>query len=202
MKSLKVAIVVFVVGLACLASANLILDVNNMPVNGTAQIVGTNLTDGITGNSVTVTMSGVGDQSDEIRYVSSYGYGVDGGDPWTAALNSNEILTYEFSENVTLHSLNMFGFGTSEAIAWWIDSGSPAVVQGTSGGLAAYSLGDVTLSAGQVLSVQAFADGSTYPDTRGYLDSLDVSVIPEPATLGLVGAAGVGVLLIRRLFAI
>lgn len=202
MKMLKAGIFVLVAGLSGSARANLILDVNNMPVNGTSQIVGSNLTDISTGQSTTVTMNGQGIQSDEIQYSGTYGYGVNGGNPWTAALNDNEVLTFSFTKNVTLHTLNMHAFTASEAFAWWIGAGSTNVVQGSSAGSAAYSLGDVNLLAGQSFHVQAYADGSTYPDTRGYFKSLDVSVIPEPATLGLVGALGVGMFLIRRLFAI
>lgn len=177
------------------AQASLTLDLTNMETNGTAQITQSGLLDSSTGNSVDVTMNGQGPDTDKIVYTAGQGYGVHGGTPWTAALNSNETLSFTFSEKVELSKLSMTGISASEAVAWWIDSGTKTIIAGSKNN----SLGSIELDAGQVFNVQAYVDGITYNDTKIYLESLEVNVIPEPATLGLIGMSGAMILFARRL---
>lgn len=187
---------ILIIASVCLsgwANATLVLDISNMVTNGTAQITGSGLVDGTTGFSVDVTMDGQGN-NEIIGYPGGFGFGIDGGN--TDALDSNEILSFTFSKDVQLDMAKTSGFSAGEAFAWWIDSGAKTIV---ATGERKTFFTDLTLDAGQVFHFQAYEDGVTYTDSRMYLTSLDVTVIPEPATLGMVAGSGLMLLLLRRL---
>lgn len=176
-----------ILALACLAGwthANLTLDVSNMSTNRAKRLTAHSLLDNLTGKRVDVILNAQGPAEEIIAHVPNQGYGVIGGSPKTAALNSNEILSFIFSEKVKLNTLSVTAISEPEAVAWWIDSDNKTIITGSKN----TDLGGIELDAGQALNIQAYEDGASHTSTKIYLKSLDVTVpsTPTTETLGLI----------------
>ena len=97
---------------------------------------------------------------------------------------------------------------TTETISLYLDSGSGYYLDGQLTGQA-QNLG-VTASTANYALFRDYYDGGQWDNTDGAMDNLQIDntalditelrVVPEPATLGTIVAAGLGLLFIRRRF--
>lgn len=125
---------------------------------------------------------------------SSLGINLDAGTDDTDAFDVGEILFLSFSKPVRINQVDFNGFDAGESFALTAD-GLPISI--TYDDLAnkssdVYDL-SLELAAGTELSFAAGA-GSVIG-----LDGIDITVIPEPATAGLLALGGIGLLAARRM---
>lgn len=110
-----------------------------------------------------------------------------------------EAWIFKFDKDVRLNLFNMSSVDTVTELTISSSAFASNMVFGDDSAGDDYDLGDILVPAGTAIKLQNTSAESTVDDSHDFrITSLTVTVIPEPASLGLIGACAVGAFMIRR----
>lgn len=133
-------------------------------------------------------------------YIGSSGLGVNSADnPQGVSseyqnFDPNEAWIFSFDQDVYLSEINLASMGTGTYMTMSI-GGTVFMTFDETAASDIWDLGDTLVTAGTEVMIQN-TSLTTATDPNARIDSL--TVIPEPATLGLLGACAVGAFAVRR----
>ncbi|MCF7818027.1 MAG: PEP-CTERM sorting domain-containing protein [Kiritimatiellales bacterium] len=146
-----------------------------------------------------VTMKHGGTAGDDRGYFNVYG-GLGNSNP----IDQNAYLTEAGGYTTNLNARNTVNFeydtATGNMTAWLNSEGGTTVTQYV-GSVNYGGIADAAIPVELInfLGIQFTTGAINTSANPGYLDNLTVEIIPEPATLGLIIAAGLGAMLFRRM---
>jgi hypothetical protein len=112
----------------------------------------------------------------------------------TDALEAGEILLFSFSQPIRINQIDFNGFEDGESFSVSVDGGSALDITYAALANKSSDIYDLSLEIGADTEIALAAGmGSVIG-----LDGMDIEVIPEPATTGLLLVGGVSLLLIRK----